>query len=381
MRAVDVAVVGGGVIGASVACALARGGASVVLIERDDPGAHASRAAAGMLAPITESFGRGPIFTLGLESLSLLERDLDALRELSGVDPELIRSGILRVAREAETASLRAHAAALADFDCAWVEGSELRKRDARLAPELAGALFSPREGHVDAYLLTRAYAGAAVRRGAQIQRDTEALGLLREGDRITGVRTSAGELHAHDVILCTGAWARHASDWLGRAIPVDPVKGQMLALDGSEPHGGPILWGEGAYIVPRRNGQLRIGATVEHVGFDARPTAAGVATLLAGAFAIAPALRSCAFVETWAGLRPGTRDHLPLIGRVPGLAGAWLAVGHHRNGILLSALTGRALAAELLDGARWPGLDAFDPARASLQNPDRAERAPGRTT
>jgi glycine oxidase len=194
-------------------------------------------------------------------------------------------------------------------------------------------------------------------------------------------VRTGAREIHAHDVILCTGAWARHAERWLGSAIPVDPVKGQMLALDGSEPHGGPILWGEGAYIVPRRNGQLRIGATVEHVGFDARPTAAGVAALLDGAFAIAPALRSCAFVETWAGLRPGTPDHLPLVGRAPGLSGAWLAVGHHRNGILLAALTGRALAGEILDGQRWPGLSAFDPARASLQNPGRAERAPGRTT
>jgi len=381
MRAVDVVVIGGGVIGASVACALARGGASVVLIERDDLGAHASRAAAGMLAPITESLARGPIFTLGLESLSLLEHELDELRELSGVDPELTRSGILRVAHAAEAPALRAHAAALAELGCAWVDGAELRKRDARLAPELAGALHSPREGHVDAYLLTRAYAGAAVRRGATVRRDTEALGLLRVDDRIVGVRTSAGEIPAHDVILCTGAWARHASDWLGVPIPVDPVKGQMLALDGGEPHGGPILWGDGAYIVPRRNGQLRIGATVEHVGFDARPTAAGVATLLAGAFAIAPALRTATFVETWAGLRPGTRDHLPLVGRVPGLEGAWLAVGHHRNGILLAALSGRALAREILDGARWPGLDAFDPARASLQNPSRAERAPGRTT
>lgn len=380
MRAVDVVVNGGGVIGASVACALARGGASVVLVERDDLGAHASRAAAGMLAPITESFERGPIFTLGLESLALLERELDELRELSGVDPELTRSGILRVARETEAAAFRAHADALAEFDCAWIDGAELRKRDARLAPELAGALVSGREGHVDAYLLTRAYAGAAARRGAAILRDTEALGLLRDGERVAGVRASAGEIHAHDVILCTGAWARHASDWLGSAVPVDPVKGQMIALDGPSPHGGPILWGEGAYIVPRRNGQLRIGATVEHVGFDARPTAAGVAVLLDAAFALAPALRKCAFVETWAGLRPGTRDHLPLVGRVPGLAGAWLAVGHHRNGILLAALTGRALAGEILDGARWPGLDAFDPARASLQNPGRAERAPGRT-
>jgi len=173
--------------------------------------------------------------------------------------------------------------------------------------------------------------------------------------------------------VLCTGAWARSASDWLGTDVPVAPVKGQMLALEPVAPRGGPILWSRDVYLVPRRDGELRVGATVERAGFDARPTAAGVAQLLGGACALVPALRDAALARVWAGLRPGTPDDLPLVGAAPGAPGAWLPAGHYRNGILLAALTGAALASEILEGARLPGLDAFDPARFARENPTRA--------
>jgi len=366
----DAVVVGGGVIGAAVAWSLARGGASVLLVERDEIGAHASRAAAGMLAPISESLGGGALFELGCESLARLEADVEELRALSGIDPELVRSGVLRVAREPEAAELRAQAERLAAAGCAWLDRTELAKLAPGLASHFVGALHCARECHVEPLRLTRAFAGAAVRCGAKLLPHTEVLGVLRAGGRAIGVTTTAGEIRAHDVVLCTGAWSARVGGWIGAQVPVTPVRGQMLALESAGDHGGPILWSDRAYLVPRPDGELRVGATVEHAGFDARPTAEGAARLLAGALELLPELRAAALVRVWAGLRPGSPDALPLVGASPALPGSWLAVGHYRNGILLSALTGAALASEILDRRRLPGLEAFDPARHSRQNP-----------
>jgi glycine oxidase len=378
MRAADALVVGGGVIGAAVAWRLARAGAAVTLFERDDVAAHATRAAAGMLAPISESLGDGPIFTLGLASLARLEAELDELRALSGIDPAFVRSGALRVARASEAAPLRARARALEPFGCEWLDADELAKREPGLAPDFTGALHSAREAHVDGWRLALAYLGAAERRGAKVLRGVEVTGLARAGARVVGVHSSAGDFAAQDVVLCTGAWSARARDWLGTPVPVVPVKGQMLALEPSALCHGPILWSADAYLVPRPDGELRVGATVEHAGFDARPTAAGIAALLAGACALVPALRDAALARVWAGLRPGTPDELPLVGPVANAPGAWLAAGHYRNGILLASLTGAALASELLDGARLPGLEAFDPARFARENPARSETPEG---
>jgi glycine oxidase len=368
----DAVVVGGGVIGAAVAWSLARGGASVVLVERDEIGAHASRAAAGMLAPISESLGEGALFELGCESLARLEADVAELRALSGIDPELVRSGVLRVASEHEAPELRAQAERLAGAGCVWLDRPEVAKLAPGLSSHFTGALHCARESHVEPLRLTRAFAGAAARRGAKLMPRTEVLGVLRAEGRAIGVATTAGEIHAHDVVLCTGAWSARVGAWIGAQVPVTPVRGQMLALESASVDGGPILWSERAYLVPRPDGELRVGATVEHAGFDARPTAEGTAQLLAGALELLPELRAAALVRVWAGLRPGSPDELPLVGANPALPGSWLAAGHYRNGILLSALTGAALASEILDGRRLPGLEAFDPARHSRQNPPR---------
>ena len=155
----DVVVVGAGVIGCATAFALARAGATVVVLERDDLGRHASRAAAGMLAPLTESDGEGPASALGLRSLALFPEFVAELRELSGIDPLLREIGILRAARTDEVAALRLRAKQLALHDCLWLEPEEARKREPLLAPDLAGALWSPREAHVNSLLLTRACA------------------------------------------------------------------------------------------------------------------------------------------------------------------------------------------------------------------------------
>jgi glycine oxidase len=364
MRASDAIVIGGGVIGCSTAWELARAGAEVVLIERDSIAAHASGAAAGMLAPIVEAGAGGPWLELGLRAQAELVECCAELREVTGIDPELARCGALRIAREPRAAELRATAAQLGALDCEWLGADELYKREPQLAPGFAGALWSPREACLDAALLTRAFAAAAEHRGARILPGVAAHGLLSAGERICGVRTSEGDLAADAVVLCTGAWAGASAAWTGAALPVEPIKGQMLAIESPVPAPRSILWGEGAYLVPRPDGSLRVGATVERAGFDARPTAGGLAALLEAAAELLPDTRRCRFLRTWAGLRPATPDHLPLVGALPARPGAWLAVGHHRNGILLSALTARALAQGILSG-RWPpGLEALDPKR-----------------
>ena len=364
MERYDVIVVGAGVVGSATAFALARAGASVCLVERDAVAVHASQAAAGMLAPFAESEGEGAAFELGERSLALLPGLVAEVRELSGIDPLLRQTGLLRVGFPDEIGTLRARAAALRAQGCEFLDTDELRKREPRLDPRLAGGIWSPREGHVESALLTRAFAAAAVRRGARLREGCEVLGLERDGERVVGVHTADTVLSAADVVLCMGAWAAAAERWLDVRLPVEPVKGQMIALRSPLPALSSIIWGAPAYLVPRADGSVAVGATVEHAGFDAEPTAEGVAGLVQAARTIIPELAHCAFRGAWAGVRPGSPDGLPLVGPLPGAPGLMLAVGHYRNGVLLCALTALAVADWLLEGRRWAELGALAPER-----------------
>ena len=170
--------------------------------------------------------------------------------------------------------------------------------------------------------LLTRAFAGAAAEQGARIETGVAARGLLRAGDRVCGVATSAGERPAGLVVLCPGSFAAECAAWIGPGarIPVEPVRGQIVALETPAPRC--IVWGPGAYLVPKLDGSLVVGATVERVGFDARTTAGGVESLLAAARALLPETARARFLVASAGLRPDTPDHLPLVGPWPGAPG-----------------------------------------------------------
>jgi glycine oxidase len=278
-----------------------------------------------------------------------------------------VASGLLRVCEPAECDVYRERARALEPLGGRWLERDELLAREPSLAPHLAGALWSPREAHVDSLLLTRAYAAAAERHGARFDLGVEVLGLLRAGERVVGVHTSRGDVRADCVVLCSGAWTRSAETWLELALPIEPVKGQMVALEAGPLQIGALIWGSGAYLVPRGGGRVRVGATVERVGFDARPTARGVAELLAGAVRLVPRLAEARFDATWASLRPVTPDELPLVGPVASAPGLVLAAGHGRNGILLCPLTARLVADWVLRGVRDPDAAALDPERFAL--------------
>ena len=372
----DAVVVGGGAIGCAVTYFLARRGLRVTLLERDTLASQASGAAAGMLAPVGEAHAAGgegatepsPLLRWGLRSLAMFPELCEALREIAGIDPEYEASGLLRVAAsESEQSGLEELASRLPECDLSWVDDRAARAAAPGLAVDVRGGLWSPREAHVRSPLLTRAFATAARQLGAEVRLGVPVHGLLRDGDRVLGVRTAEGQITAGGVVVCTGAFAGELGDWTGGAWapPVSPVRGQILALDAPRPGFRCIVWGA-AYLVPKRDGSVVVGATEERVGFDRRLTARGIGSLIRDAEALMPGLGDAGFRLGWAGLRPGTPDDLPGIGPVPGCEGLWVAVGHYRNGVLLSPVTGQLVADQLTGKAVDPDAAVFDPARWS---------------
>ena len=365
-------VVGGGVAGCAVAFTLAREGLSVRLVERDELAGHASGAAAGMLAPVGEAGEPGSLRTLGLESLRLFPGLCDEVRMLSGIDAEYEASGLLRVAvDEAAADRLRKclHESGAGALGLEWLDADEAQRAEPGLAHALAGALWSPSEAHVRSPLLARGLAAAAHALGAEVEVGTHVLGLTWQADRVTGVRTSRGERRAGHVVVCTGCWAGELAEWLPHDVaafrpPIEPVRGQILSLDSPPRRLRSIVWGDDTYIVPKRDGSVVVGATEERVGFDCRVTASGMAELLAAAPRLVPELANVRFREGWAGLRPGSPDGLPGVGPVPATRGLSVAIGHARNGVLLSPLTGRIVADAILGKERSQAAEVLDPAR-----------------
>ena len=366
-----IVVIGAGLIGLSIAYELARRGATVRVFDAAEPARAASWAGAGMLAPDTEEIRSAPMHALCAHSLALFPAYVAQLHRDSGVDARLRLDGILRLAMTtAEAESLRAHVVAL----CAEGVAARFLSRGEAIALEpasagsLAGAAFVEHEGHVDNRRLGRALRAACERSGVSIVPRCGAIAVEADGRRVRGVRTREGFLAASVVVNATGASAAvlpGVPDWA--RVAVHPVKGQMLAL--AIPRGlvRRVIWYTGGYAVPRDDGRLLIGATVEDAGFDTRVTAAGVRKLLGDALTAMPALRDVAVSETWAGLRPGSSDGLPFIG-FGALEGYAVASGHYRNGILLAPATAQVLA-DLIEG-RAPAIEAsaFSPLRADAK-------------
>jgi glycine oxidase len=352
----DAIVVGGGVIGLACAWRLARRGAEVAVLERDRPGSGASDVAAGMLAPVGEAtWGEDRLLELALESHRAWPGFASELAAASGRDVGYLELGALHVALDHDEAGeLRRRFELMTSLglDADWLPPSECRALEPGLAPVVGGGIHAPHESAVDPRALVAALAAAVEEGGGSIV-IAEASEAVIEGDRVTGVRDAHGrEWRAETTVLAAGSWS--AADWLPPAVrpEIRPVKGQIVTLAGS-PAEAPcerIVVTERIYMVPRSDGRLVVGATVEEQGFDTRVTAGGVFELLREAYRALPGVAELELVETTAGLRPATPDNLPLIG--PGaLEGLVLATGHFRNGILLAPVTAERIA-EVVGGA-----------------------------
>jgi glycine oxidase len=357
-RTHDAVIVGGGVIGLCSAWRLAQRGARVIVLERGDPPAGATRVAAGMLAPVGElTFGEPELLELTLVAAELYPGFVAELERASGMATGYEASGALHVALDRDEAAelRRVHELQSSlGLDAGWLPPSGCRELEPGLTPSLSGGVHAQGEGSIDPRALSAALLAALEEAGVEVRAGAEVAAALTEGERIVGVRTVAGEeLRASSVVLACGAWSGQA-EWLPPAArpSVRPVKGQILelrALDGSRPCRR-ILASERVYLVPRPEaGRLIVGATVEERGFDTAVTAGGVHELLREAYRLLPEVAEMELVEANAGLRPATPDNMPIVG--PGaLEGLVLATGHYRNGILLAPLAA-ARVAEALEG------------------------------
>ncbi|HEX5983872.1 MAG TPA: FAD-dependent oxidoreductase [Solirubrobacterales bacterium] len=385
---------GGGVIGLSCAWRAARRGARVAVLERGEPGGGATRVAAGMLAPVGElTFGEPELLELTLAAARAYPDFVAELEAATGVGSGYERLGALHVALDRDEAAQlrRVHELQRSlELEAEWLPPRRCRDLEPGLTPSFHGGVFAPGEAVVDPRQLTRVLLAACAAEGVEVRTGAEVVDGIFEGERLVGVRAapkSAGplnrypeqksggplnrypeqrsggpfdraggeEIRAEAVVLAAGAWSG-AAEWLPEHArpPVRPVKGQVLELRGrglaaAETVARHILASERVYLVPRRDGRLIVGATVEEMGFDTAVTAGGVHELLREAYRLLPDIAEMELVSTIAGLRPGTLDNLPLVG--PGaIDGLVLATGHFRNGILLAPLAAEAVA-DLLAG------------------------------
>ena len=375
MKSFDVAIIGGGVIGASIAFELAGAKLRVAVLDRQQPGREASWAAAGMLSPAPDSARDYPLAPLGLESLKLYPEFVAAIEDGSGQSTGYAREGTLEIFstpsgeadRDRRVAECRrlGVAAEPVTLDTA-------RQWEPALGPAARAAAWLCEEGTAEPRSLMSAVLAAAQSRGAEFRSDCGVTGLIREHDRCTGVIAAGGEIFAGHVVVASGCFSHEIApedEWLARNAPTRPVRGQMMAL---RPDGASlrrVLRSDKGYLVPRRDGRIVAGSTSEEAGFQRRVTPAGMRKIFEAALELLPGLAGAEVLEIWSGLRPGTPDDLPILGPTD-IDGLLIATGHYRNGILLAPVTAK-LVREWITGARG-GFDAsaYSPLRFANPKP-----------
>jgi glycine oxidase len=369
----DVAIVGAGIIGCSIAFELAKAGMQVCVLERGGIGEESSAAAAGMLSGQHGVTNLGARYQLHVEARELHGRLADDLREQTGIDVGFCRWGLLELLftpGEVRAADRCCAIQTQAGLRVERLSREETLALEPALAPDLQGSIRYVDEAHVHNGRLTIALAEAARRTGAELRSGAPALALIRERERVVGVQTSTETVYAEAVIVANGAWSSDLIRPLGLMLPVKPMRGQMLAVRTVPRAVSQIIYGRHMYLVPRPDGETLVGATVEDVGFRKEVTLEGLEELIQAGRHIAPGMMGQPVIRTWAGLRPGSPDGLPLVGPVAGQPGLILAVGHHRNGILLGPMTGVLVKQWLVDHVQSPYLDLLRPERFPLRGP-----------
>ncbi|MGH9743158.1 MAG: glycine oxidase ThiO [Candidatus Acidiferrum sp.] len=345
MKKFDVAIAGGGLIGASIALELARAGLRVGVFDRQEPGKEASWAGAGILSPAPENSAGIPLVTLGKASMSIYPEFVRTVEETSGHSVGYRPKGILqalftRDAREELSTIIALHhglglkAEPLSAIDARALEPS--------LSEDVEAAVLRPEEASIDNRALTGAVIEAARRSGVQFFSASSAESIWREGKRCAGLNLKNERVEANWTIIAAGCFSA-SIDGVVAYAPVKPAKGQIVALRADDLKIERVLWSENIYLVPRNGGRIIAGATVEYAGFDKTLTAGGIERILAAAIELSPGLSAALIEETWAGLRPDSPDHLPILGPTD-LEGLLIATGHFRSGILLTPITARLI-------------------------------------
>lgn len=369
----SVIVVGGGIIGCAAAHELAKAGCRVTLLERATPGAEASSAAAGLLAPLGESPHPGPFQELCIRSWRLYPAVVEELRSVTGVDVEHMTAGTLYPildGQDLEDARARTGWPLAGEFGIELLQGSKLSEHEPGLARHISRALLVRGDHWVNNQRLVAAYAAAASGRGVAVRTGVGVTRILAEAGRARGVIAEGERLEADCVLLAAGAWSAPLIEGLGARLPVAPVRGQMLAVVNLPPLLSHALHGHDVYLVPRPSGELLIGATVEQAGFVRAVTPDGIGGLIQAALALVPALGGRSIARSWCGFRPWAPDSLPVLGPWPGVEGLYVATGHYRNGILLAPVTAALLREYIAEGRTPAGIKPFLPDR--FLGPDR---------
>ena len=363
----NVVVVGSGIVGCAVAYELARRGAKITVLDDREPGLGATQASAGMLAPHLEALDAGPLRALTTQGLHRFDAFVARLSDDSGLRVEYRRTGSLSVAlSDADAAALAETITCLRELGVAaeLLEARALRREEPSLSPAATGGLLIAPHGYVAPAALTRACVEAAQRFGARVERAGRVTRIERHG-AVASAETPDERFEADYIVLAAGSWSGCVDvQGAARRVPVHPVRGQLVELRCDRAVLRRVTWSDRCYLVPRDEGSVLVGATVEHVGFDERTTAGGVSDLLAAARAVAPALADAAFAGARAGLRPGSEDGLPIVGASVAVPQLIYATGHFRNGVLLAPLTAELVATLLLDGFADPLLAMTSPAR-----------------
>jgi glycine oxidase len=366
----DVIIIGAGVIGLTIARALRqRGVREVMLIERGRPGAEASWAAGGILAPQVDADHSDDLFRLACASRDLYPAFAAALNEETGIDVELDRSGTLCLGftpRDEGELRRRYEWQASEGLQVEWLSGHEARRLEPCLSRNVACALRLPNDFQVENRHLVRALVSANERLGVRLVTDCAVSALMIEDEKVRGVETSSGFVAAPIVVVAAGAWSS-LIDSPGLSLPsiqVEPVRGQMLCFEARPQITRHVIYTSRGYLVPRRDGRLLAGSTVEHVGFDKQVTDDGIKAIRAMALEIAGAIAGLTLVDSWAGFRPRAKDELPVLGPREEAAGLFYATGHYRNGILLAPITGEVIAGAIVRDVVPADLSAFSPNR-----------------
>jgi len=368
-RSVDVVIIGGGVIGLTVARALAqRGVRDVCLIDRTSLGTEASFAAGGILAPQAEANARDEFFELACRSRDVYPEFAAVLGEETGIDVELDSTGTLYVAfsdRDLVEIEKRYEWQSKAGLAVEKLTPAQARELEPCIAESLRGALRFPRDIQVENRRLLTALANSVAKLGVAISAETNVESLAIERGRVAGVHTSRGFVNCNTVIVAAGTWSSAIQN--AATPPITPIRGQMICFDAKPQLTRHVIYSPRGYLVPRHDGRLLAGSTSENAGFTKQVTAGGVSHILANAHEISPRVSNLPIVDTWAGLRPRAADGLPVLGPCDEITGLFYATGHYRNGILLAPVTGELIAEAVVGGRVSPLLAAFSPNRFNL--------------